>query len=266
MAIDCNLARMVKNISKPRETRDEVIGYYQSRYPGIARTKKGEPVLTKKGEEIPLWKRKLAEALQPHTRNKKGEPQKLEYIQRRFQTGREKSTRVSKQQQAEYKALGAKLPYIPPEEGINISGTLCMRYQGDPCEDRTFDIDMTDDDYEFFLQSYQLQSIVNVYMMAPADYGLSDEPGRQNEIPSMWACECPRSADGECTWDIEITPLGEEHQTSKPKPKPNKGFTTKPKRPSRPKESPGEKKRMPLKTHAEIIAEMDAFQEKRGKG
>lgn len=229
MAIDCNFARMVKNISKPRETRGEVVGYYQSRYPGVMRSKKGEPILTKKGEEIPLWKSKLSEALQPFTVGKNGKPQVKDSIMRRFQARgakRWEDIKPSKKQQEEYKKLGAKLPYLPPEEGINISGTLCMKYQDDPCEDRDFDIDMTDDDYEFFLQSYDPQSIVNVYMMAPADYGLSDEPGRQNEIPAMRACTCPQSADGECTWDIEIAPLGEGFAAPTEKPKPNKGFTS----------------------------------------
>lgn len=255
MAVNCDLARLVKNVSNLRTTREDVIAYYRARYPGV-KTQKG-------GKQIEDWKRRLSEALQPYTKNKKGEPQKLEYIQRRFQTGREGAKRVSKQQQEEYQALGKKLPYIPPANGVKIMGTLCMSYLDDPCEDRNFDIDMVGEDFDFFLQSFELQSIVNVYMYMPASYGLTDS---FDEEISMRACECPMSQDGECEWDITVTAIGDDYESGSEKPVPSKGYTTKPKRPEVFKEQPVEKTTVkPLKTQAEIIAEMDAFQKARGK-
>lgn len=216
MAVNCDLARLVKNVSRPRETREEVIAYYMARYPGQKTIKD-----KKKGESIRYeWKERLTDAIQtlrPESQRKN--------IARRFQArgGNEtpwKGGRVSKAQQEEYKAIGARLPYIPPEEGVRITGTLCLRYADNECEDRYFDIQMTGEDFDFFLQSFELQSIVNVYMFCPADYGLGDDP---REIPALWACECPGS--GDCQWeDIKVTAIGEDELEDKEEP--NKGYTS----------------------------------------
>lgn len=231
MAINCDLARLVKNISRPRETREEVVGYYQGRYPGFQKKKNGELALDAKGNPKPLWKEKLVDALYNNVVDKQGNQYKKPTLTRRFQTGRELAKKVQPHQVEEYKKIGSILPYIPPE-GIRINGTLCMRYLDDPCEDRQFDIDMINDDLEFFLQSYELQSIVNVYMFTPAGYGLRGDP---NEQLSMLACECPISSDGECKWDITITSLGEgSSEYKEEKPKPNKGFTAPVRRPKKP--------------------------------
>jgi hypothetical protein len=263
MAVNCDLARLVKNVSRPRVTREEVIGYYQSRYPGYQKKKNGELALDAKGNPKPLWKQKLVDTLHTNVVDKQGNQYKKPTLTRRFQTGREGTQNVQPHQVVEYKQIGAKLPYIPPV-GIRITGTLCMRYLDDPCEDRSFNITMADDDLDFFLQSYELQSIVNVYMMTPADYGMRDEP---NEEISMFACDCPGNSD--CMWDdIKITAIsegsseyeeyGEEERT------PNKGFTAPVKRPKKPVEAYVKGNHAPVKSHDEIIAEMDAFQKERG--
>jgi len=241
MAVNCDLARLVKNISRPRDTREEVIAYYQARYPGYQKTKNGDLARDSKGNPKFLWKEKIVEALLNNVTDKKGNPYKRTTLTRRFQTGRESTTKVQPHQQKEYRTLGAKLPYIPPEEGIGITGQLCMHYADDPCEDRQFDIQMVGEDFDFFLQSYELQSIVNVYMFYPADYGMRDNP---LEIPALWACECPGNQD--CQWEnIQVTPIEEGEVESKQEP--NKGYGSKSggSRPRRSKEKSPKKPRSP---------------------
>jgi hypothetical protein len=218
MAIDCDLVRMVKDVSRPLGTRDEVIAYFKKRYPEEKQIKsKKSPTGYETRYE---WKKKLVDArmeLEPGA--------KRESVNRQFQndkkTGRMRyeASKPSPTERARYRALGATLPHIPPSS-LHIEGTLCMRYLDDPCEDREFDITMEGKDLKFFLETYDLQSIVNVYMDFPADYGLA---GRPNEDPSMLACSCPGNDD--CEWDLTISAM-EEPAGARGK-NPSKGYAAK---------------------------------------
>lgn len=196
---------------RPRETREDVVDYFQKKYPGTH--------IDKRGKVTYDWKSELVTALQPFTRGRLGLMQSRASVARRFQKRGEQEyheTSPSAKQQEEYRALGATLPGIPPD-AIRISGTICIRYQDDPCEEREVDELFEGDDLDFLLQTVEpMQSIVNLYMEGPADYGLA---GRPNEWISLIACEC--GTDCECNLEIEAD------EGEGPAGPINKGYSTK---------------------------------------
>ncbi len=191
MAVNLDLAKHIKAISKPRETREQVVDYFRDKYPG-SKTQKG-------GKVIPEWKGKLSDVLEPYTTSKSGGPQKHEYIMRRFQARGGKSwedTAPSKKQREEYKALGATLPRIPPT-GIHVTGTVCVRYQDQPCEPRNISVVLEGDEMVILMETMDMQVIINKYMMIDLD---DDEPT---------ISECPCNGD-DCQCEFSLMPLDEE--------------------------------------------------------
>lgn len=83
-------------------TKSEVVGYFQQ-------------------EHGAHWSRELAKALQPFTRAKNGEPQKITNIQRRFQPSRLEKA-ASKANVEQYRALGKKLPGTIVEKPRKVAG------------------------------------------------------------------------------------------------------------------------------------------------
>jgi hypothetical protein len=260
MAVNLDMAARIKAISKPRETREEVIAYYQGRYTGQKADKNGKITYE--------WKTKIVDALQKNVVDKKGNEYKKGSLQRRFQTGRELAKKVQPHQVEEYKTLGKKLPRIPPS-AIHIHGEICVRYSDNPCESRSFDQVLEGDELDYFLAQMDMQVLINKYMEIPVD---QDEPT---------ITECPCNGDDcQCDFEIEAIDEGVGESVIKKKKRTfkagNKGATTKSKLPGllqnmkdkqqrskeqEPSTSGATVKRM---SQAEIIAEMDAYQKGRG--
>ncbi len=179
MAFSLDLAKMVKDAWKPITTRDEVVTYFQEKYPGVKRNKGGEPVRDKQGNELPIWKGKLAEALQPFATDSKGNPMKKDNIQRRFQNRKNKdgsvkrweSTAPGAKQKREYKELGKM---ISQPKGFHLEGDICVKYSPGMCEKRNLSINISGKDMAKFLAFPDMQGVFNVYNEQDYD---ADEPG-----------------------------------------------------------------------------------------
>lgn len=156
---------------KQLETRDEVISHYQKEYPGQKTLKNGQVRYD--------WKDKIVSdelALRPDA--------KRASIARRYQndkkTGKDRylSTKPSKSQQEEYKALGETLPPVPPETinyTVRVTGEIRI---SSSC--RTVDFEITvgaPSDYS--LQGQNAQDFTeepNVEALVLA-YWQGDDPG-----------------------------------------------------------------------------------------
>jgi len=186
MAINLELAKRVRDVSSPRESREDVIEYYQEKYPGQKTLKNGQVQYE--------WKKKIVDAelaLNPNAKraslNKRYQKEKgVE----RYLKGKPKP-----EVQAQYKALGEKLPPKPPA-GITVTGTVCVRYQDNPCEPRTFTVTLEGGEMRVLLESFDMQTIINKYMMIDVD----------DAEPTI--SECPCNGD-DCECDFEITAIEE---------------------------------------------------------
>lgn len=175
--------------SEPRETREDVVEYYQWKY----------------GNNVASWGTPLAKDLQQYTKNKKGAPMEVRNIRRRFERRKgvdplSKPVK-SKQQIEEYKELGATLPPKPPKNGYRVTGVICVHYADDECEPRRLirnksEVQIKGDTAMQFAEDPHLQGIVNLYMGEAYD----------EEEPTLAACD----GDGECETDLEIEPIEEE--------------------------------------------------------
>lgn len=176
-----------------RKTREDVVDYFQEKYPGSK--------MNKNGKEIFEWHRKLAEEMQPFARGAKGQQMSIPNLMRRFQKrgGVDPFDKEpSRKQQAEYEALGATLPPMIPEGGFHITGTICIHYADDPCEERDIDIVIDGEDARKMVENPDMQAIVNVYM----EWGY-DGPDAEAGGPPLTAC-----AGGEdCEPDLSIEPI-----------------------------------------------------------
>jgi hypothetical protein len=157
-----SLRDQVDAVSSHRETRAEVIEYFQQEF----------------SED---WKGELSDALNPVIEDLWGKPMKHSNIMRRFQSGRELGTRVSAKQREEYRSLGAQLPVMAPENGYVVEGVLFIRYST-ICERRELPapIYVTGEDAELFAQTADVQIVINLYNEMDADdpegYSSCDEP------------------------------------------------------------------------------------------
>lgn len=179
MAINLELASRIKELSTPRETREDVVEYYQEKYPEN-------------------WSRKLAEGHQGFTTGKKTTFQSITSIQRRFQARggkRWEDTNPSAKQREEYAAHGEYLPPKPPD-AIRVDGNVCVRYQDNPCETRDISITLEGDEMKYLLETYDMQVIINKYMLIDLD----------DDDPTIEECPC---GGPECECDFEITVLEE---------------------------------------------------------
>jgi hypothetical protein len=109
----------------PRETKADVVEYYQSKYTG--RGQAG-------------WKQSLIRDLLPYTPQTGKNPAKN--LARRFDPSRLNNPEPRNVEQ--YQELGATLPPKAPEGGYHIHGTYQVKYSDD-CEERTFDEKITGD-------------------------------------------------------------------------------------------------------------------------
>lgn len=149
-----SLRDQINEVSQMRDTRDLVIDYFKQEYPGKS--------VQKNGRVIEEWKGKLVGALEATALDKNGKPYKRASLQRRFETGRETS-KVSAKQKAEYKAVGALLPPIPPDGGYVVSGTIHIRYSR-TCEEREIeDIYITGEAARLFAETADIQIVINLY-------------------------------------------------------------------------------------------------------
>jgi hypothetical protein len=283
MAFSLDLAKKIKDISRPRETREDIVEYYQEKYPGQKTDKKGKVTYE--------WKSKLVSDLQGFTTAKDGGLMKKKDIARRFENRRDKFGNVKRwedtppgpKQREEYKALGEYLPPKPPD-GIHVFGNICVRYQDQPCESRNISVTIEGDEMQLLLETFDMQIIVNKYMMIDVD----------DEEPTITECPCPPDRDDqeeeekeseeeeeeekeetepayfdECRCEFDIEPIEDETLSGilipqKPtKPKPNKGAKTKTKYPQLFEQQ--EKEPRKLKTQEEIIAELDEWDKNRKK-
>jgi hypothetical protein len=129
--------------SMPRETKADIIAYYQAVYPA-----KG------KGS----WKQRLVNDLAGITGLK---PKNLE---KRFDTQRRGNPEL--RNAAQYQELGDQLPPKAPEGGFHISGVVYVNYS-DGCEERYIDIEVKGGDAEKLVlmaaQEQADQGVVNAY-------------------------------------------------------------------------------------------------------
>lgn len=172
----------VREASHRLGTEQEMINYFQEKYPG----KK----VQKNGKVIEEWKGKLADAIQPFTKDKNGNPVKRASIMRRFQGGRQSSKRKD-QTQEEYKALGDLLPMQPPKNGYLIQGTICLKYSED-CEERYIDIEVTGEAAAALAKSASPQLAINLYNKQKWD------------VSGAIASEC---MDEGCNGELDVIPL-----------------------------------------------------------
>jgi ribosomal protein L25 (general stress protein Ctc) len=191
MAVNLELAKRIKEISTPRQTREDVVEYYQEKYPGYKTDKKGNVTYE--------WKSKLVDDLQGFTTSKSGGLQSRASVARRFQTRGGKSwedSSPSAKQREEYAALGEYLPKKPPS-AVQVDGQVCVRYQDNPCEPRNISIILEGDEMKILLEQMDMQVIINKYMVVDLD---DDEPT---------ITECPCNGDY-CECDFTITPIEDE--------------------------------------------------------
>ena len=212
--VDLKLASKIKAVSTVRQSREDVIEYYQEKYSGQK--------VDKKGKITYEWKSRLVEDLQGFTTSKSGGLMEKKDIARRFQkdtkTGkmRYEVTKPTKSQQEEYAALGEYLPRKPPN-AIRIYGDICVQYRDNPCETRYIDEVFEGKALNYLLQQMDLQVVVNRYMEIALD----------DDEPTITACECG-SDDCECDFQVEAVETGSKSQKQKRAFKEgNKGATTK---------------------------------------
>jgi hypothetical protein len=161
----------LQELSIARQTRSDVVNYFRRLYP--ERTTKG-------GKLLRPWSKKLAEALQPFTRNKKGEPESIKNIQRRFQSRRGKPWELispTKEAQEQYKRLGETLPRMSPPGGYRVHrGTILYIKWSQTCEATKVgsDFTITGKNAQELIETADPQIIVNVYM--GLDYDSGDAP------------------------------------------------------------------------------------------
>jgi hypothetical protein len=160
-----SLRDRVDAVSLHRETRDEVIEYFQGEF----------------GDD---WKGELSDKLGSVIEDLWGKSMKHANIMRRFQNRGGKdwtTTRPSAKQREEYRAVGAELPVMPPENGYVVDGVLFIRYS-QTCERRELPepIYITGEDAELFAQTADVQIVINLYNEMDADdpegYSSCDEP------------------------------------------------------------------------------------------
>jgi hypothetical protein len=152
-------------------TRDEIIQYYQQEYPGQRTLKNGQVRYE--------WKEHLTNDLLELNPDAKRAS-----ISRRFQkdtkTGkmRFESTKPSKAQEAEYKALGQELPPLPPENpdyAVHVSGSIRISNE---CKPVSFTVTVGSPS-AYSLQGANAKAFTeepNVYDLVLA-YWQGDDPG-----------------------------------------------------------------------------------------
>lgn len=130
----------VMGSSTPRESKSEIVEYYQAEY----------------GDE---WKTHLVNDLKPHA-----PLTRKESLARRFAADRiEKEGGFLTKRQ--YRSLGKDLPPIPPEGGFSIKGTIYVKYS-DECVERDVDEVVSGDDAKALVREAQagmLQKLINYY-------------------------------------------------------------------------------------------------------
>lgn len=179
--MSADLRGEVNAASHFRETREEIIEYYREEYPS-AQTQRN-------GRVIEEWKGELVEDLQPYTSNRNGDPLSISSLRRRFQSGREQATSVSKRQQEEYRALGATLPPEPPQNGYFVTGTIHIQYS-QFCEERELvGVYIVGADAELFAETADVQIIINIYNEMDADdpegYAPCDEDANDLHVTAL---------------------------------------------------------------------------------
>jgi hypothetical protein len=247
--VSLELASKIKAASTVRETREDVIEYYQERYPGQK--------IDKKGNITYEWKTHLVEDLQGFTTAKSGGLMAKKDIARRFQkdtkTGkmRYETSKTTKSQQEEYAALGEYLPRKAPN-AIRVHGNICIRYMDNPCEPRYIDEIFEGEELKYLLQEMDMQVIVNKYMEISLD-----EPE-----PTLEECSC---SDPDCTCDFDVEAVNTSTTTVKNKRAfsgGNKGATTKTKLPGL-LQSMKSKQQTKPKTQEELIQAVKNIPSKR---
>src|SRR6266702_3097193 len=108
--------------SEPRETKADIVEYYQSTYPGFGRGG---------------WKQRLVNdmaaitGMKPKNLEKRFDPQRLNNPEDRNAD--------------QYAELGEQLPPKPPENGFHVEGTIWVQYS-EECVDREVDFDIAGDE------------------------------------------------------------------------------------------------------------------------
>ena len=125
-----------------RETKQDIVDYYQHQYPGLG----------KNG-----WKQHLVHDLAEFTGMK---PKSLE---KRFERRLHNPEPRNAQQ---YKEFGETLPPMPPSGGYYIHGTIWILYSDGSCEEREIEEMITGEDAQTLLESTadsMLQQLINQY-------------------------------------------------------------------------------------------------------
>ncbi len=146
-----------------RETKTEIVKYYQGEYP--SRGKKG----------MSSWKQHLVKDLYdiiyPPDLSTEEKSKKLHNLTKRFDSGKKggKEPRLNNPEPRnarQYKELGQTLPPIPNGK-FHITGTIWFKYMDETCQDREVDEELTlEQSKELAGMAYMdmLQSVVNHYM------------------------------------------------------------------------------------------------------
>jgi hypothetical protein len=173
----------VGRLARPMTTREQIYGFFKKKYP--AAKWKGEA----------KWKSELTRALQPFTKGKNGQPQTYQSVRRRFE-GNRLNSKLTPKTEAEYKALGKKLPPVRPERGYHVRGTVCISVGGYPCEERKWNHKVIATVADYIHQTGSLQALVNVYF--------GDLP--EEEEPQAELCD----DEDECKSKVKVTALSEK--------------------------------------------------------
>ena len=158
-----------------RESRDEIVEYFQQKYPGVVKARG-------KAHAKPLWKEQLASRLSELT----GISQKN--LERRFEKRgdrRWQDIKPSAKQREQYKELGKLLPPIMPPGGFHIYGTIYVQYSED-CAEREFDEIIYGGAAEYLVRSGgDIQVILNLYNDIPVEAPGASECPEQESILSV---------------------------------------------------------------------------------
>jgi hypothetical protein len=129
--------------SRMRETKQDIMDYYQRRWPNMG----------KNG-----WKQHLVHDLSEFT------GMKTKSLEKRFDKQRRNNPEPQNAEQ--YRAFGETLPPMPPSGGYHITGTMHILYSGGSCEEREVDEMITGEDAENLLAAAadnMLQMLINQY-------------------------------------------------------------------------------------------------------
>lgn len=176
----------VRAAGTPRETKADVIEYFQETYKGV-KTKSN-------GDKVYEWKTELVNALTGVATNKNGELMSRANIARRFQSGREVKPEKQQKTKEEYQHIGETIPTKPPENGYLVEGVVYIKFSDGECEPRDVEEYITGADADALAKAAGddlLSMLVNRYM----ELEDGEEPGY-----SIGQCDDP---------ELTVTPIEE---------------------------------------------------------